>query len=271
MANKYGLTFGKWRMWGSFGFATAALVMGVVWQAIGVEWVFLGAAFMFFLSAFIVNLLEEPDQDEDIIAVDEKWYQWLPKDVVVWLFLLAAGLAHMAMQPFYYFSAIHMIRLGGTASMAGMMRSASAFVEVFSMWWAGKLIQRYGPIKVFLVGAAIFASAWFGFSLATEGWMLIAITAFRGVGFGFTAVSAVVYLDSKAKSSEAASYQSLMNALVFGLGPLIAGPIGGLLAERIGLSQLFGISSIVGWSSVAVCVLILVMQKKRRIRNSLES
>jgi MFS family permease len=268
MATKYGLSFARWRMWGSFGFAVTALVMGVVWQAIGIEWVFLGTAILFLISAFILNLLEEPEVDEDIIQTDTKWYHWLPKDVIIWLFLIAAALAHMAMQPFYLYSAIHMVRLGGTESMAGMMRSASAFVEVFMMWWAGKLIKQFGPVKVFLVGAAVFALSWLGFAIATKPWMLIVITAFRGIGFAFTAVSAVVFLDSKAKTSEAASYQGLMNALVFGVGPLIAGPLGGLLAEKVGLRQLFGIASIVGWGSVGVCFLILYLQRKETVRNS---
>ncbi len=268
MATKYGLSFARWRMWGSFGFAVTALIMGVVWQWIGIEWIFLGTAVVFLISAVIVNLLEEPDADEDIIQTDQKWYHWLPKDRIIWLFLVAAALAHMSMQPFYLYSAIHMVRLGGTESMAGMMRSASAFVEVFMMWWAGKLIKQFGAVKVFLVGAVVFALSWLGFAIATKPWMLIVITAFRGIGFAFTAVSAVVFLDSKAKTSEAASYQGLMNALVFGVGPLIAGPLGGLLAEEVGLRQLFGLSSIVGWVSVGVCFLILFLQKKQHVRNS---
>lgn len=268
MTTKYGLSFARWRMWGSLGFAVTSLVMGVVWQLIGIEWLFLGTSLVFLVSAAIVNLLEEPEADTDIIQTDEKWYQWLPKEGTVWLFLLAATLAHMAMQPFYHFSAIHMVRLGGTEGMAGMMRAASAFVEVFTMWWAGKLIKRFGPVKVFLVGAAVFAISWLGFALATQGWMLIAITAFRGVGFGFTAVAAVVYLDSKAKSSEAASYQGLMSALVFGVGPLIAGPIGGRLAELYGLSWLFGLSSMIGWLSVGVCLVIVWNQRRKNVRNS---
>ena len=267
MATKYGLSFGSWRMWGSFGFAVMALLMGVVWQHVGVEWLFLGTAVFYTLSAVVVNLLEEPEADEDVIQTNEVWHAWLPRDVVVWLFLGAVTLAHMAMQPFYNFSAIHMVRLGGTETMAGMMRSASAFVEVFMMWWASKLIKKIGAVWVFLIGSVIFALAWLGFSVATEAWMLIAITAFRGVGFAFTAVSAVVYLDSKAKVSEAASYQGLMSALAMGVGPMIAGPLGGLLAERMGLSSLFSAAAVLGSGAVVLCVVILIVQRKRSVRN----
>ena len=270
MTTKHGLSFGQWRMWGSFGFAVASLSLGFLWQSIGIEWLFFITAVVFFLSAWIVNLLEEPEADqEELLGSTQKssWHEWLPRDVIVWLFLIAVMLAHMAMQPFYHFSAIHMIRLGGTETMAGVMRAASAFVEVLTMWWASKLIKKYGAVKVFMAGAAIFATSWLGFSLATQGWMLIAITAFRGIGFGLQAVAAVVYLDSKAKASEAAGYQSLMNSLAMGIGPMIAGPLGGLLAERVGLSRLFGVASIVGWTSVGVCLLILFVQKRQTVRN----
>jgi MFS transporter, PPP family, 3-phenylpropionic acid transporter len=264
MANKYGLDFGNWRLWGSLGFAVASLVMGMVWQRIGIEWLFLGAAALFLLSGVVVNLLEEPEE-ENIIRQTELWHQWIPRESVVWLFLSAVFLSNLAQQAFYQFSAIHMIRLGGSETMAGMMRSASAVVEIPTMYLVSKLIRKIGPMWAFLIGASIFALSWLGFSLATAGWMLIAITAFRGIGFGFTAVSAVVYIDSKARVSEVASYQGLMNILAFGLAPLIAGPVFGSLAQRLGLPAMFGVASGVGWSAAAVCIVILLLQRRQRL------
>jgi MFS transporter, PPP family, 3-phenylpropionic acid transporter len=182
MANKYGLDFGNWRLWGSLGFAVASLVMGMVWQRIGIEWLFLGAAALFLFSGVVVNLLEEPEEDK-IIQQTELWHQWIPRESVVWLFLSAVFLSNLAQQAFYQFSAIHMIRLGGSETMAGMMRSASAVVEIPTMYLVSKLIRKIGPMWSFLIGASIFALSWLGFSLATAGWMLIAITAFRGNRF----------------------------------------------------------------------------------------
>ena len=150
--------------------------------------------------------------------------------------------------------------MGGTAALAGLMRTASALVEVPAMWFASKLEKRIGSLGVFLISTVVFALAWLGFSVATAPWMLIAITAFRGVGFGLATVSTIMYLDRKAKISEAASYQSLHTSLVFGLAPLIAGPLGGILAENFGLPTTFKFASYIGWVSTFCILLVFIRQ-----------
>lgn len=257
MGRKHHIDYGYWRLWGSFSFASAAFLMGLLWEKIGIQWVFLITAILYLLSGFISVFLEEPE-GENVEVKRKGRKKWLPTDVAVWLFLFSAFFTNMGMGPFNQYSAIYMIRLGGTAALAGLMRTASALVEVPTMWFASKLEKRIGSLGVFLVSTVIYALAWLGFSVATAPWMLIAITAFRGIGFGLAAVSTIMYLDRKAKVSEAASYQSLHTSLVFGLAPLIAGPLGGVLAEEFGLPLTFQFASYIGWVSTFCLLLVFV-------------
>ena len=259
MGRKYHIDYGNWRLWGSFSFASAAFLMGMLWEKIGIQWVFLFTAGLYLLSGFVSLFLEEPE-GEKVEVKSQSGMKWLPTDIAVWLFLFSAFFANMGMNPFNQFSAIYMIRLGGTAALAGLMRTASALVEVPAMWFASKLEKRIGSLGVFLISTVVFALAWLGFSVATAPWMLIAITAFRGVGFGLATVSTIMYLDRKAKISEAASYQSLHTSLVFGLAPLIAGPLGGILAENFGLPTTFKFASYIGWVST-FCILLVFVRK----------
>jgi PPP family 3-phenylpropionic acid transporter len=274
MAKKYAIDYGNWRLWGSFAFAVSAFLMGMVWQRVGIEWLFLGT-FLFYMVAGLANfLMEEPDPEPEPDPVsgsssatgkpEFSSRSWLPRDIVVWLFLVAAFFSNMGMGTFNQFSAIYMMRLGGTATLAGLMRTASALVEVPTMYFASKLSRKIGELGVFSLSVGIFAIAWFLFSVATEPWMLIAITAFRGLGFGFAAVSAVTYLDSKARASEAASYQGLYTSLVFGVAPLLAGPLFGSLAQQVGLPLTFRYSSYVGALGLACLVLVYGIQIRRR-------
>jgi len=248
MARKYDIEYGNWRLWGSFAFASAAFLMGLFWQQVGIQWLFLGAWILTTLAGLSIFLLEEPEPDTTVKVVlpGNNAVNWLPKQAVVWLFLLAAFFANAGMVSFNQYSAIYMIRLGGAASLAGLMRTASALVEIPTMYFASKLEKKIGALGVFFISVVVFAIAWFLFSVATEPWMLIAITAFRGIGFGFATVSAVVFLDSKARVSEAASYQSLYSSLVFGVAPLLAGPLFGFIAERQGMPIMYRIASLVG-------------------------
>jgi MFS family permease len=143
------------------------------------------------------------------------------------------------------------------------MRTASALVEVPTMYFASKLGKKIDQLGVFSLSVLIFAVAWYLFSIATRPWMLIAITAFRGLGFGFAVVSAVTYLDSKARVSEAASYQGLYSSLVLGVAPMLAGPLFGFLAGRVGLAATFRYASLVGALGLVFLVAIYGIRLKR--------
>jgi hypothetical protein len=46
---------------------------------------------------------------------------------------------------------------------------------------------------------------------------------------------------------------------------LIAGHVFGSLAQRLGLPAMFGVASGVGWSAAAVCIVILLLQRRQRL------
>jgi PPP family 3-phenylpropionic acid transporter len=256
MSARHGLNYGSMRFWGSFGFATMAIACGALWQQIGFAPMFGLTSLMFIPVIWYATFLEE----EPVVDVQARRpISVIARDPGLVAILLTAFLVGLAMATAMLFEGIYMDSLGGSKLLIGLLSGIIAFSELPTMRYSS-LIARYlrGP-KTLLAAYGLMGLAYLGYTLAWAPGVLLLLGAVKGLGFGLYFVSTVRLVDARAPGEWASTAQAMLTAGSFGLAPLIAGPLGGVIYDAFGPAAVF----VVGAVAVGLAAVVLVLATVR--------
>jgi len=148
--------------------------------------------------------------------------------------------------------------LGGTQVFVGLMFGVTAFSELPTMHYNMAIARRLGGPKTLLLASGLIATAFLGYTLAWQPWVLLFTAMFKGLGFGLFWVSTIRLTNERAPESWASTVQSILTASAFGLAPLIVSPLGGEIYDRFGPKAVFlGNSLLVGGAMLVFIVAIV--------------
>ncbi len=123
--------------------------------------------------------------------------------------------------------------------------------------WAvpgGSLADRHGRLRMILAGWAVYALAYAGFGLATEGWMMWPLFVLYGLHAGLTeGAERAVVADFAAPEVRGRAFGAFH--LATGIGALPASVLTGFLWERFGAPAALGVGA--GFAALAAAVLLL--------------
>ena len=133
---------------------------------------------------------------------------------------------------------------------------------------AGTLTDRYGPRRIFVVGALL-AVIGYALTIFTGSYLgFLAARAVSAVGYGLVFISAQGYISASGSGAGKARDMSIFVLAVLIAG--ICGPaIGGLLADRVGYQLTFAVSVILGLISAYMA--FRVLEKRRATDTELAS
>ena len=242
MAFRYSVDYGKMRLWGSFTFAIISILFGVVWEIIGFSSMFFIAGLLFIFVVYFALLLDETPVVFHVLAKPWEVIKGNPKMLTT---LAATFLVGASIQIAIVFSAIYMKYLGGNDIMVGMLVGFSAFSELPTMLFSDAILRRLGGKNTLLVAYGILMIAFFSFARVQTPALLLVANMVKGLGFGLFFVSTVIFLDRQVPEKWSSTIQAAMNAGAFGLAPLIASPIGGIIWDRLGPEMVFLACSVI--------------------------
>lgn len=241
MARRHDLNFGGMRLWGSVGFASGALIFGAVWQKVGFKPMFLLASLAFIPMIWIMGQLEESPARQQQSA-GSFWQLFRDHGFV---FLLAAiFLAGISNSLSMTFEGIYVRFLGGGSFLIGLMIAFSAFSELPTMHSSQRIAQRLSSPNAVILAFVIMAAAYLGYVITPTPVLLPLFAALRGVGFGLFLPNAIRILVERAPEEWASTAQSFMTIGMFGLAPLVAGPVGGWIHDAISPAAVFALGSL---------------------------
>ena len=236
MARKYNLNYGGMRLWGSVGMATSALVFGGVWQIFGFGSMFLVGALILLPLLWITTNLEEPPRKE---KQERGRISLIFNDRVLVLLLIANFLANIPMSLSLTFEGVFINSLGGGNFLIGLMMAFSAYSELPTMFFSRQIGERLRGLKSLTLAFGLMSIAYLGFVLTYNPVILPFFGIFKGLGFGLLFTTTVRIIHERAPEEWSATAQSLMTVGMFGLAPLISGPLGGLLYDAISPRSVF--------------------------------
>ncbi len=257
MASRHSIDFGRMRLGGSIGYAVLSIAAGVVWQRTGYGWMFPAALILYLIVAGMSLLLEELPSVETPARSAPPWRE-VGRHPVLRTLLIATFLVGGAMMMSLNFNGVYMHYLGGGDDLIGLQVGLGAAMEIPFMFFTQRIMHRIGGLNTLLLGYAFFGLSFFGASVVTTPWALLAVTLLRGPGFAMFMVTTVVLLDRYA-GGWSASTQAMMNATAFGIAPLIGSPLGGLIYDLLGPSKVFLTSSLLIFAAMIVLYTGLVL------------
>jgi PPP family 3-phenylpropionic acid transporter len=132
------------------------------------------------------------------------------------------------------------IAAGGKGPLlVGIAAGVSAFVEIPFMRSSGSLLDRFGPRRVFVAGAAVYAMASLAWAIVTAPLAVSAVRVGIGVGFGLTYVTLVVMTGTLVPDRLRNTGQTLQQICSQGLAPIVGSLVGGYVYQHVGPRQMF--------------------------------
>jgi MFS transporter, PPP family, 3-phenylpropionic acid transporter len=256
MSQRHHLNYGAMRLWGSVGYATSALAFGAVWQRLGFGPMFLVGSLLFLPLIWVTGRLEEgqpKDQQEQGKIVE------LLSDPGLVLLLLATILAGIANSLSMTFEGIYVRSLGGGNFLIGMMIAFAAYSELPTMFFGDRLAKRLRRPNTVILAYGLAICAYLGYILIPNPAILPLFSILKGLGFGLFFPNTVRIVTERTPEKWASTAQSLMTVGMFGIAPLVAGPLGGFIHDAIGPAAVFGLGTL----ALGLAAIVLWLATKR--------
>jgi PPP family 3-phenylpropionic acid transporter len=263
MAQRNRLNFGGMRLWGSLGFAISALGCGALWQAFGFETMFIVGSLLCLPPILLAGRLEEGPA---AVERGHKPVSQLLRDRTLVLLLAATVLAGISTSLSGTFGGIYARSLGGGNTLIGAMGAFGALAELPTMFFSNRISERISETNAVLCSYGLMGAAFLGYALTDNPDLLLAFAIVRGLGYGLWLTSTVRLVTRRTPEQWASTAQGLLTICLFGLAPLVAGPLGGLIYDSINPAAVFGLAT--GCLGMAGVVMLVA---GRRARSALDT
>jgi MFS family permease len=152
------------------------------------------------------------------------------------------------------FASVYLNQLSGQF-LVGLFTGLSAVCELPMMHWSERVMRRLGGPATLILSYGLMGGSYLGLALITEPTVVLGAAILRGLGFGLFVPATVRLVASWAPPERSATYQALVNAALWGLAPLLAGPLGGVIYDAAGPPVVF--MGATGAAVLAAMILIL--------------
>lgn len=249
------VAFGSLRLWGSLGFSVIAMLGGLVADRVGVEPLLMVSAAINILS---LALLRPLPQRLPVNAADSDDRPKLALPPAMWAILLTTLVIALARTAYYGWS-LDFIQndLGGGRSAAAQYTAITALFEIPLMFFADRLIRRWGAAAMWGISLLLLAASWAGLSLAQTPLQAVLLAVPLGIAQAFFFVAPVVLVGQVSAPHRVAFHLALTNVIT-GLGTTLGNPVAGHLFDTLGVRPLLQIGAV----SLVIAVLTIALSAR---------
>lgn len=242
--------FGRLRVFGSLGYIVAAVAVGFALEVAGAGAILLGGGIAL-LAAAAVAAGPLPEPTLKGVRLREAWGDLIRNRALCW-FLAATFLVRLSGGTHLTFFTLYLREAGVGEGIAGVAWAVGVAAEVGVMLAWPLLLRRFPLRGLLALGFGATAVRWAAVTLTGNPAALVLIQTLHGLTFGVTYLASVHLMDTEAPPALRASGQALYAAVAFGLAGLLGNGLAGLLAERVALTTLFRLSSLVALLGTAL-------------------
>jgi PPP family 3-phenylpropionic acid transporter len=245
--------YARVRVWGSIGFISAVLLIGVVLQAAGIGWFPALVVGMFGSLWLAARRLPEGDargseaqahgETSPVLAV-------LAQPVVAWFFasIFWTVLAHTAL---YAFFALYLDQLGYDKAAIGVIWAIGVVAEIAFFRFQGRWFERLNPAQ-WLQLASVVAALRFALIAAAGSWwpVLVVASLAHALSFGAQHVAIIVFINERFGGRLRGRGQALYTVIGYGFSGVVGGIAGGWLITGLGYAAVFwaaAAAALLGW------------------------
>lgn len=255
--------YGRVRMGGTFGFGIAATVAGFVAQRYGLPTAFLVGAGLWLITLLTSQKLVFRRLTTDAPQMGSM--RALVKNPRWLVFLTLAFIGGFGFTALANFFLPLMKEVGANESTMGIALTLGTFAELPIFFFGNTLLRIFKPSGLLVFAVVMTAARMLLLAVSTTPELVLMFQVLNGLTFPAMWLAGVAYAEQLAPVGRSASAQGMFGAMVFGIGPAVAGFIGGPLLEGIGARGLFLAFGIV----VLVTVTIVALLSRRMTQSPL--
>jgi MFS transporter, PPP family, 3-phenylpropionic acid transporter len=252
--------YGKQRLWGSVGWGLAAPVAGLLVDDSGLQWAFY-VCFSILLVLLAVSFRLQVSRGHlsrtfwsglRLLLTNQQWFLFLSV-----IFTGGASLAIIHSYLFLYLNA-----LGAGAVTMGLALTVSTISEFLVMFYADRLLARFGTRGLLILALAIFVIRLFGYAYTSLPWVILLLQLLQGPTFAGMWLAGVARADELAPPGMGATAQGLLSGVMMGLGSAFGAITGGIIYQNWGIPVLFQLNGL----AVLLCLVVYGAASWRLIR-----
>ncbi len=251
-----GSNFAGYRIWGSFGFITATLIVPTL--APNVPWIFWSASIILVIGAALLSRIEVRDAGQTESAADPPPLLRLP----LALFLLAAMIHTLAIPVCFPFLSVYARDLGGSTEFIGLLSASNGILAVISLPFVGRWVDRFGVRYILLAAIIAQPLRTFAYSLIDQPGALLLPQLLHPFTFACFEVAGVLLVSRLVGPERGAMAQALLlGARTIGI--LLGSLLTGFLFEHLGPPATYRIIALLCLLAIPVYLPLLKLMGPR--------
>lgn len=261
-------SYGAVRLWGSVGFTITAVTLAQVFDLLGgvdsLFWMYLPVWSSFFIGMFFLKepRYEDSETDEVVNMTILKKALTIPSLLVLLALIFVIGMPHRMNDALL---SLHMSDLGATSGQISIAWAVAGFSEVFGFLIMGRIMKRYRMLTLLSVVSMLYALRWLLYSITTEPVMLIVLQGMHSITYACFWALAIEFVVQLLPQKLAATGQSMLGMVFFGLSGLAGGVVGGALQESYGGGVMYSIGFILALLGTVGFMLWIRKDRQRRL------
>lgn len=228
--------YGRYRLGGSIGYIIMTLASGFILQGAGLQVMFplYGAV----MAAFALAALWLPPAAVHLETPSLKKIGPMIRQPAWLLFITCVFLTWISYNATIMFLGVSLNAMGASDGLIGVATIIAAVVEMPFMFFSGRFLRRFGPVRLLAVAMALMVVRYFLLSqMPTPVWA-VAINVLNGPAFVFFWNSAVTYANKLAPPQMAGTAQGLLTAAT-SLAGVVSSLLVGWLFDVLGPKGIF--------------------------------
>jgi len=234
-----GDTFARVRLFGSVGFIMSTVLFGLFASGVDQAVVRVPLVLLSALAAWSLLLKDSTAPGRRLHPL--AGLRLLRHADLRWL-LAGTSLHWLACAPFHGTFSIHVMELGLSPTVVGLVAGLGVLAEVGVMAFYPRLTGSWTPRQVLAFAFAASAVRWGGMALTSTAWGLVGLAPLHGLTFGAFYVASVAFLSRRVPPELRASGQALFAAVTFGFGGLVGYVSSGAGYDWLGGHRLFAVA-----------------------------
>jgi MFS transporter, PPP family, 3-phenylpropionic acid transporter len=265
-----GSNYGKFRVWGSIGFAVANFIVGYFLQR--TTYMNLYYCYVFFMILTLILTSTMPEIKVTLKKEDvEKKISGHLKDMLTnrafTIFLIVVFLAQFALLSGEFYFAIYLKSIHAPASLIGLAFTVTGLSEIPVFIYSSKLIKKFGTKKLLVFALGVFTIRTFLYSIVKNPYLILPLQLLCGLDYAPFFAAAVNYVNDLAPNRLKSTAQSIFAIVGTNLASIAGALIGGRLLDLMGVQMIYRYAALV----VLTALIILLFLVKDTVKHSTAS
>jgi PPP family 3-phenylpropionic acid transporter len=237
VAEEHGVSFGSIRLFGSIGYGTSALVIGILLERWGMEtlsYLFLGSGVLTLAIGLLLPKQSAASKPVTFGAI-KKFFSYRP---TLWLLfmIMLLSIPHRTNDSFV---GVYIQNLGGSTTLVGQAWFYATISEAVSFALAVFWLRKGKELQLMAVSAAFYAVRFYLCSVMSDPHWIAWLQLFHAITFVIFYSASIQYLYRTAPDELKATTQTVFAGIFFGLSGIIGSVLGGWIFGLMGGQALY--------------------------------